>query len=73
VSIDCVALSKLFYRSRDFIKSRGVDYRIMYSPPASYDISQRETTMWVDTKEDLINRWKVPGILQYDLGKEAAK
>jgi len=73
VSIDCVALSKLFYRSRDFLKNRGMDYRIIYSPPASYDLSQRETTMWVDTKDDLINRWKVPGILQYDLGKDAGK
>lgn len=72
-SIDCVALSKLFYRGRDFLKRRGIDYRILYSPPADYDPSKRETTMWVVPKDELIGRWKVAGILQYDLWKTASK
>lgn len=72
-SIDCVALSQLFYRSRDFLKRRGIDYRILYSPPADYDLSKRETTMWVIPKDELIGRWKVSGILQYDLWKTASK
>jgi len=72
-SIDCVALAQLFYRSRDFLKGRGIDYRILYSPPSDYDLSKRETTMWVIPLDELTGRWKVTGILQYDLWKTTSK
>jgi hypothetical protein len=53
---DCRALRRTYRDSNAFLRAQGIDPAILYSPPADYDLTQRETVMWVPSRSELTGR-----------------
>jgi hypothetical protein len=62
----CAILTREYERSNAFLRKAGVDPIILYSPPPTYDLANRTTSFWTFSRTELLTRWHVPNLLQYE-------